>query len=37
MGFSEQIIAGISTYQIIKNILDCPSTLLQDPGAMGYE
>ena len=36
-GFSEEIIAGISKYKVVKNILECPSKLLQYPGALGYE
>ena len=33
MGFFEEIVAGISKYKDVKNILECPSKLLQDPGA----
>ena len=36
MGFSEEVIAGISKYKAIRNILECPSKSLQDPGAVGY-
>ena len=34
-GFPEEIIAGISKLEAVKNILECPSKLLQDPGAVG--
>ena len=37
MGFSEEIIAGINKYKDVKNILECPPKLLQDPGALWYE
>ena len=36
-GFSEEIIVGISKYKAEKHILECPSKLLKDPGALGYE
>ena len=34
---SEEITAGISNYIAVRNILKCPSKLLQDPGAVKYE
>ena len=33
IGFSEEISARISNHKNVKNILECPSQLLQDPGA----
>ena len=36
-GFSEDITAGISTLKAVKNILECPSKLLQDPSGLGYK
>ena len=37
MGFSEEIITGISKYKHVKNVQECPSKLLQDPGMLGFE
>ena len=35
--FLEDIIAGISKYKDVQNILGCLPHLLQDPGALGYK
>ena len=37
IGFLEEITVGISNFKTAKNVLECPSKLLQDPGALGYE
>ena len=37
MRFSEKIVTVISKYEDGKNILECPSKLLPNPGALGYE
>ena len=36
-GSSEEIITGISKLKAVKNILECPSKLLHDPGAVRYK
>ena len=36
IGFLEEIIVRMSKYKDVKNILECPSKSLQDPGTLGY-
>ena len=35
-GLLEEIPVRLSKYKDAKNILQCPSKLLQDPNALGY-
>ena len=37
MGFLEKTQVGIRKHKDGKNILECPSKLLPNPGAFGYE
>ena len=36
-GFSEEVTAEKSEFKSAKNVHECPSELLQDLGAVGYE